>query len=464
VKRYVLFLLCGVVACSEEAQPSKIVEIGAVIDVGTAFPTAANVISLAESQMNQALRKSSYKSLQFKIPVADGQQSLAIALPLAAAQVKAGAKAIVTSFSSIGTGFNKTHYDADTTNDLNVPIMCLNCTNPKINDPAASGVDAIETASFRNEKRWMFQGTQNQLPVTRLVADTLRRAGPNGGDVNGDGVFKISGQFIDDSPGLAQRDEIKNFAADTTVYPPPALPLSYEALLYKRGIDPASYNWNDHVTKLTDNKNEITGATDGYPDLVVMFDEPSLGGTTIIRNLRQMAPNLRIVGSHSYVSETILAGLGSFADGLECVSFLLADGESGLKFTSDLMATSGLEPTFRDAHYYDGAVVFMLAVAIAAASVEDPTLVTPEQVRDAVMKVSDPAGTVVRPGLAGLTEAIELIKAGKPINYEGASGPVNFTSQQTVRGRLAHFVVEKGKYVVRGQYDCVASEACPLIR
>ncbi len=48
-------------------------------------------------------------------------------------------------------------------------------------------------------------------------------------------------------------------------------------------------------------------------------------------------------------------------------------------------------------------------------------------------------------------KAVELIKAGTDINYEGASGPVEFDANGDVAGVVIELVAKGGKFVEVGQ-------------
>jgi branched-chain amino acid transport system substrate-binding protein len=67
---------------------------------------------------------------------------------------------------------------------------------------------------------------------------------------------------------------------------------------------------------------------------------------------------------------------------------------------------------------YDAVYIAALAMTAAKTSTDGAAI------RDAVRMVSDPPGTIVHPG--EYKKAVELLKAGKDINYEGVAGPLDF--------------------------------------
>jgi hypothetical protein len=59
--------------------------------------------------------------------------------------------------------------------------------------------------------------------------------------------------------------------------------------------------------------------------------------------------------------------------------------------------------------------------------------------------VAGPPGVAVHPG--EWERAVELLAAGEEINYEGASGSVDFDKNGDVPGTFAHWRVENGEIV-----------------
>jgi hypothetical protein len=80
-------------------------------------------------------------------------------------------------------------------------------------------------------------------------------------------------------------------------------------------------------------------------------------------------------------------------------------------------------------NFYDAVVVAGLAAAACDAKGEQ---VTPICVRDNLREVANPPGETIIAGVASLKNALELIKAGKAVNYEGAAGAVDFDANGDV--------------------------------
>lgn len=84
--------------------------------------------------------------------------------------------------------------------------------------------------------------------------------------------------------------------------------------------------------------------------------------------------------------------------------------------------------------------VHLIALAAQAAGSTDPV-----EIRDHLREVANPEGETVGPG--GFLQARELLEEGADINYEGASGSVNFDDNGDVAGSFAHWEIRDGEIV-----------------
>jgi len=89
---------------------------------------------------------------------------------------------------------------------------------------------------------------------------------------------------------------------------------------------------------------------------------------------------------------------------------------------------------------YDALMVMALAMNIA------PDLSGPS-IKDAVRRVHVPSGAPVGTGPAEFKKALELIKAGKPIKYFGATGPIEFDANGDVTGPALVWKIKDGQIV-----------------
>jgi branched-chain amino acid transport system substrate-binding protein len=93
---------------------------------------------------------------------------------------------------------------------------------------------------------------------------------------------------------------------------------------------------------------------------------------------------------------------------------------------------------------YDAAAILGLAVA-QAGKFESPAI------RDAIRKVTGSEGEVIHAGPEGFKKALQLIKDGKPIRYEGVIGPVSFDQYGDITGPFRLWRIQNGDVTTVGQ-------------
>ena len=98
-------------------------------------------------------------------------------------------------------------------------------------------------------------------------------------------------------------------------------------------------------------------------------------------------------------------------------------------FAADFEASYGNAPGIFAPHQYDAAILLMFAMQRAGST-------DGSAVRDALFEVSSPGGVLALPGRAPQT--LLILQAGDDINYDGASGPVDFDENGDV---LANYEV-----------------------
>lgn len=114
-------------------------------------------------------------------------------------------------------------------------------------------------------------------------------------------------------------------------------------------------------------------------------------------------------------------------------------------FNANYKAFSNIDPSnpAADRAYDAGAIV---GLAIAAAGSQEPLAI-----RDAIFKVTDPAGTPVHAGKAEFAKALGLIKEGKPVKYEGVIGPISFDKFGDITGPFRLWKITDGKVATVGE-------------
>lgn len=118
-------------------------------------------------------------------------------------------------------------------------------------------------------------------------------------------------------------------------------------------------------------------------------------------------------------------------------------GEPYALFNADFKAEFGTLPTTPFiANTYDAAAVTGLAAYTAKAK---GLPMTPENIRDQLRSVANPPGTLIEPGQ--FEKAFELLQQGREINYEGASGSVDFDEHGDVITPIEIWKFSQGKIV-----------------
>jgi branched-chain amino acid transport system substrate-binding protein len=453
--------LAACASCRPPAAPkTATLTLGQVIDrTGSiATPSWADSIRLAVGTANQALRQAGHGTLHFAI--AEGNSGNAPDMSQAAALEvvkKQGAKAIITDSSQDDIAVNALAYDGDPAHALEVPVVCMACTSPNINNPAATDANPAKQAALRNAGGWNFRTTLSDAYQARVLAHMLVSSG--GGDVNGDQRVKVAIYASDDPYGRGFSETLKGNVLQLS--PNAAI----EQIFHDVKAVPSEYNWAADVAKLTDKHNENSGKNDGVPDAVVTISFPKFE-VGFTKAWVDSHTKVRLLHTHNFRAARVLEALSSAVEGQEGTSqAVLGDGNSARVFSDDLKALTGQAPAFRDAAAYDAAMTLMLASlhAVKHHELKDPELVTGAMIRDSMRAINDRKGEPVGAGIAGFARAVQLIDEGKSVDYQGASGPCDFDAHGDVVAQLARFRVQ-GQFLDVEKYDCVRDRECPPIR
>src|SRR5690349_9039168 len=237
---------CKPAADAQQSSKGSVVVLGQLIDrTGSiATPSWAESIRLAVSHMNQALKQSG-KTVRFEVAEVNSGNAPDMARAGALQLVKQqNAKAIITDSSQDDIGVNMLNYDGDASHQLDVPIVCMACTSPAIDNPEAQDADPVKQAALRNGKGWNFRTTLSDAYQARMVVRMLVSTAK--GDSNGDGKFKLSIYASDDPYGHGFSDAIKS---DALKAHPGAI---IEQVYHDVKANPADYDWAVDVAKVTD--------------------------------------------------------------------------------------------------------------------------------------------------------------------------------------------------------------------
>lgn len=467
MKEYYFGLLaCAVIGCSDtEPKETSEIRMGATISrTGpSAVHTWGNSLELAAADATEGLALAGFpteSNIVFKAVIADSKNNAEVTVPRAIELAQEdGVKMILNGTSNDSLALNKLAYDDDDDNDLDVPIICVACSSPSHHNPDAKNEDKATQDAFRNVDGWHFGLSMSSLPQSQVLWNIIKDKTPKGntpGDLNGDGVVKISTIAIDDAFGTGFQNALEEvaLAGDPD--------LIYEKTTHPKNADVNQYDWDEAVGELI---NSSTGGTeDVEPDVLVEFTFPNFS-LAIVKSYAQGDTQLPFLHTHSMRERTIILSAENLLDDHEGTSYLPSDGKSGEAFNKRFLDVFETKRQSQwDAHVYDGGILFALGALKATMGMDDPTEVKGAAIRDAMKELNDPKGAVIRVGPKEFAKAAELIAAGKPINYEGASGPCDFDEYGRALNRISHWRVNNGEASDIGVYDCVSDDSCPKVQ
>ena len=422
----------------------------------SAVATWGNAFDLAAADLNDGLKKAKYPfTVNFADFIEDTMNMSSVTTAKALEMVQNhNIKMVLDGTSGDSLALNAMMYDTDTTNDINIPVVCVACSSTNHHNPNAVDANPANQAAYRNIDKWHFGLSMSSLPQSLVISRLLLARDGKNGDLNGDGKLKISIIAIDDPFGTS-------FAAALTSTIQAANPNAIvETILHPKTAALDTYDWAGVLSQLTDNKTGTN--TDVAPDAIVEITFPQFS-LALVKAYTAGAYTLPFFHTHSMREQPVVVQAGHDLDNQEGTSYLPSDGVSGQMFDAHFAAITQLTRQSQwDAHVYDGGVIFGLGVMAAIKAGADPATLTGAQVRDAMMTVNNPAGEIIRPGVDDIAKAAQLISEGKPINYEGASGPCDFDVNGRALNRISHWKVTNTKVTNIDAFDCVANPAtCP---
>ena len=196
-----------------------------------------------------------------------------------------------------------------------------------------------------------------------------------------------------------------------------------------------------HEPKKASYRSELQTLTAGGPEAIVIFSYYGSGGITMIKNSLENGLFDKFYAADGMFDQAVIDQIG--ADNLKgkiSITQASSDTEdaSYKAYAEAYKATGGDPAAPYAAHGYD--VTFLMALAIEKAGAADRT-----KIKAALREVGNAPGEVIRPG--EWEKAKKLIAEGKDINYEGASGAIEFDANGDVGGVFAVNVVgDDGKW------------------
>jgi branched-chain amino acid transport system substrate-binding protein len=185
-------------------------------------------------------------------------------------------------------------------------------------------------------------------------------------------------------------------------------------------------------------RSELQKVLIGNPQIIVMGSFlPDM--TVVVREARQMGSDVRFIGPAWAANPQLIASLGAEAtEGMLTADYVSALDSAAFKhFKTRFMEVVGSDPTenYFAACAYDMVQVLALGIEAAGASADTPAIA------NAFTRIANPPGKAV----SSFAEGKKLLAAGEKINYEGASGPIDFDEKRDVKAAFKLSVFRNGK-------------------
>jgi branched-chain amino acid transport system substrate-binding protein len=178
----------------------------------------------------------------------------------------------------------------------------------------------------------------------------------------------------------------------------------------------------------------------GNPQALLLIGYPASGGNTILRNAIENSFFPRYIGTDGMRDQSVvdqvgaapLEGMFGTGPGTAASPERRAAYEAAFR-----RANPNMDPGAAFvAQAYDAA--YVIALAIEAGRSADRA-----SIRQNLRTAANAPGEIVGPG--EFARARTLLGAGTKVNYEGASGPVEFNATGDAQGRVEHWTVRGGR-------------------
>ena len=192
--------------------------------------------------------------------------------------------------------------------------------------------------------------------------------------------------------------------------------------------------------------SEATKAMEAKPDGLYLIATPVDGATVARAWISQGGPAKFLLNDGMNSPDFITSVGAKYLNEAYGTSSGTSPTASTDYFNANYKAFSGgIDPAnpAADRSYDAGAIV---GLAIAAAPTQDPTAI-----RDAIFAVTSKDGEPIHAGKADFEKALGLLKAGKPIRYEGVIGPIAFDKYGDITGPFRLWKITDGKVATVGE-------------
>ncbi|MEO6396109.1 MAG: ABC transporter substrate-binding protein [Devosia sp.] len=197
-----------------------------------------------------------------------------------------------------------------------------------------------------------------------------------------------------------------------------------------------------HEDGKSDYRPEIGQIEAAGADTLVIFGYLSAGGGTILTQAGETGSFKLFVGGDGMAGKEIFDGRDPASiEGMITTKSAASSGDAYDVF-APLAQAAGVDPQgVYVTQSYDAAFALALAIEKNGSAKRDG-------LSKALRDVTGAPGEKIYPG--EWSKAVELIKAGTDIDYEGASGPLDFDAAGDVSGGIDYWVAENGQVVNKG--------------
>ncbi len=213
----------------------------------------------------------------------------------------------------------------------------------------------------------------------------------------------------------------------------------YKAALAKLGGEViAEVPYNDNQPSY---RAEVTRALAAKPESLLLIGFPK-DAVTIVREWLSLGGTKQVALNNSMRTMDFVNGVGAkFVEDFFGMDNAQVAGPHVDGFNKSFEEKFKADTKGPGVHtQYDALMVMALAMNIAK-DLSGPSI------RDSVRRVHVPNGAPVGTGPAEFKKALELIKAGKPIKYFGATGPIEFDANGDVTGPALVWKINDGQIV-----------------
>jgi ABC-type branched-subunit amino acid transport system substrate-binding protein len=186
--------------------------------------------------------------------------------------------------------------------------------------------------------------------------------------------------------------------------------------------------------------SELATCTKDNPDVMIAIAYPQ-SGSVFLRELAESGNVPNIIFSDGLRAPEMFSALG----------WDVFEGSYGTSAgTTESDASKAFEQAWQDAYGALPSIPYLRevydAVYVIALASEKADSADSGAIRDALRDVANAPGTVIQPGTAGWEEAVKLIKDGQDIDYQGASGSVDFDENGDItQGAILIWQVKGGE-------------------